>query len=605
MHSLFKDPRPEAALILSDGTVLLGRSFGASVSNVAEVVFNTAMTGYQEVLTDPSYTGQIVTLTGAHVGNVGVNAQDREGGAAVHAAGLVVRDVPAVHSNFRSEKSLPDYLVEQGVPAIAGVDTRRLTRILRTKGAQAGVIVVARNGALTEDEIDAGRKAVAAWKGMAGQDLAKVVTCKAPYEWTEGAFSMKAADGRPGFVTPAELPVHVVAYDFGVKTNILRMLVERGMRVTVVPAQTPVEDVLAMNPDGVFLSNGPGDPAPCTYAIEAAREIIARKIPLFGICLGHQIMGLAIGAKTLKMKFGHHGANHPVVDLRSRHVYITSQNHGFAVDAKTLPANAVPTHESLFDGSLQGFELTDAPAFCFQGHPEASPGPHDIAPLFDHFRELIERHRAALPSPELRTDSKRTNMEKANVLAALNDARDALDALISNEKTIEAVVAAAGLMADAVEGDGKVMSCGNGGSLCDAMHFAEEMTGRYRSNRRPYAALAISDASHMACVGNDYGYEEVFSRYVEAHGRKGDVLLAITTSGTSRNIVKAAEVARRKGVKVVALTGRDETPITELADVSIVTPAGRWADRVQELHIKCIHILIELIERRLDKQNYE
>ena len=605
MHSLFKDPRPEAALILSDGTVLLGRSFGASVSNVAEVVFNTAMTGYQEVLTDPSYTGQIVTLTGAHVGNVGVNAQDREGGAAVHAAGLVVRDVPAVHSNFRSEKSLPDYLVEQGVPAIAGVDTRRLTRILRTKGAQAGVIVVARNGALTEDEIDAGRKAVAAWKGMAGQDLAKVVTCKAPYEWTEGAFSMKAADGRPGFVTPAELPVHVVAYDFGVKTNILRMLVERGMRVTVVPAQTPVEDVLAMNPDGVFLSNGPGDPAPCTYAIEAAREIIARKIPLFGICLGHQIMGLAVGAKTLKMKFGHHGANHPVVDLRSRHVYITSQNHGFAVDAKTLPANAVPTHESLFDGSLQGFELTDAPAFCFQGHPEASPGPHDIAPLFDYFRELIERHRAALPSPELRTDSKRTNMEKANVLAALNDARDALDALISNEKTIEAVVAAAGLMADAVEGDGKVMSCGNGGSLCDAMHFAEEMTGRYRSNRRPYAALAISDASHMACVGNDYGYEEVFSRYVEAHGRKGDVLLAITTSGTSRNIVKAAEVARRKGVKVVALTGRDETPITELADVSIVTPAGRWADRVQELHIKCIHILIELIERRLDKQNYE
>lgn len=230
---------------------------------------------------------------------------------------------------------------------------------------------------------------------MAGQDLAKVVTCKAPYEWTEGAFSMKAADGRPGFVTPAELPVHVVAYDFGVKTNILRMLVERGMRVTVVPAQTPVEDVLAMNPDGVFLSNGPGDPAPCTYAIEVAREIIARKIPLFGICLGHQIMGLAVGAKTLKMKFGHHGANHPVVDLRSRHVYITSQNHGFAVDAKTLPANAVPTHESLFDGSLQGFELTDAPAFCFQGHPEASPGPHDIAPLFDHFRELIERHRAA------------------------------------------------------------------------------------------------------------------------------------------------------------------------------------------------------------------
>ncbi len=395
MHSLFQDPRPEAALILSDGTVLRGRSFGASVTNVAEVVFNTAMTGYQEVLTDPSYTGQIVTLTGAHVGNVGVNDQDREGGCAVHAAGLVVRDIPAVYSNFRAEKSLPEYLTEQGVPAIAGVDTRRLTRILRTKGAQAGVIAVAKSGVLAEDEIEEGLRAVAAWKGMAGQDLAKEVTCTEPYEWTEGAFSMRAADGRPGFVTPAELPFHVVAYDFGVKTNILRMLVERGMRVTVVPAQTPVADVLALNPDGVFLSNGPGDPAPCTYAIEAARAIIAKKIPLFGICLGHQIMGLAVGAKTLKMKFGHHGANHPVVDLRTRHVYITSQNHGFAVDAKTLPANAVPTHESLFDGSLQGFELTDAPAFCFQGHPEASPGPHDIAPLFDHFRELIERRRTA------------------------------------------------------------------------------------------------------------------------------------------------------------------------------------------------------------------
>lgn len=395
MHSLFQDPRPEAALILADGTVLLGRSFGADVSNVAEVVFNTAMTGYQEVLTDPSYTGQIVTLTGSHVGNVGVNDQDCEGGSAVHAAGLVVRDIPAVYSNFRGQKSLPEYLAEQGVPAIAGVDTRRLVRILRTKGAQAGVIVTARSGKLSENEIAEGRKAVAAWKGMAGQDLAKVVTCKASHEWSEGAFSMKASDGKPGFVTPASLPYHVVAYDFGVKTNILRMLVERGMRVTVVPAQTPVEEVLAMNPDGVFLSNGPGDPAPCTYAIKAAQTLIAKKIPLFGICLGHQIMGLAVGAKTLKMKFGHHGANHPVVDLRTRHVYITSQNHGFAVDAKTLPVNAVPTHESLFDGSLQGFELTDAPAFCFQGHPEASPGPHDIAPLFDHFRELIEKHRAA------------------------------------------------------------------------------------------------------------------------------------------------------------------------------------------------------------------
>lgn len=424
MHSLFKDPRPEAALILSDGTVLLGRSFGASVSNVAEVVFNTAMTGYQEVLTDPSYTGQIVTLTGAHVGNVGVNAQDREGGAAVHAAGLVVRDVPAVHSNFRSEKSLPDYLVEQGVPAIAGVDTRRLTRILRTKGAQAGVIVVARNGALTEDEIDAGRKAVAAWKGMAGQDLAKVVTCKAPYEWTEGAFSMKAADGRPGFVTPAELPVHVVAYDFGVKTNILRMLVERGMRVTVVPAQTPVEDVLAMNPDGVFLSNGPGDPDAVPETYTQVQQLIGR-VPVFGICLGHQMISLAAGAQIEKLKFGHRGGNQPVMNLLTRRVEITAQNHGFGLVFPSLGA-LVPelsggvaehptdgdlrfwvergiapvvenerfgrirlTHVNLNDGTAEGIQLLDAPCFSVQYHPEASPGPTDAHYLFTAFARLM------------------------------------------------------------------------------------------------------------------------------------------------------------------------------------------------------------------------
>lgn len=394
MQSLITDTRPEAALVLSDGTVLRGRSIGARTRSVAEVVFNTALTGYQEILTDPSYTGQIVTLTYPHIGNVGVNPQDTEGGP-IHAAGLVVRDMPAVHSNFRAEQSLGDYLTEHGVAGIAEIDTRRLTRILRTKGAQPGAIVIAQGEHLTEAEIADGIAAAKAWGGMAGQDLAKEVTCRAPYEWTEGEFTMKAADGKPGFEKPAAFPYHVVAYDFGVKTNILRMLASRGLRVTVVPAQTPVADVLAMNPDGVFLSNGPGDPAPCTYAIEAAQEIIRRRIPLFGICLGHQIMGLAVGAKTLKMKFGHHGANHPVVDLRTRHVYITSQNHGFAVDRTTLPANAVPTHESLFDGSLQGFELTDAPAFCFQGHPEASPGPHDISPLFDHFRELIEQSKAA------------------------------------------------------------------------------------------------------------------------------------------------------------------------------------------------------------------
>lgn len=391
MQSLITDMRPEAALILADGTVFRGRSIGARTRTVAEVVFNTALTGYQEILTDPSYTGQIVTLTYPHIGNVGVNDQDTEGGKRIHAAGLVVRDLSQAVSNFRAQKSLSAYLEEQNVPGIAEIDTRRLTRILRTKGAQPGALVVAAGDKLTDAEIEEGIAAAKGWGSMAGQDLAQTVTCAAAYEWTEGEFSMTAADGMPGFETPASQPWHVVAYDFGIKTNILRMLASRGMRVTVVPAKTPVADVLAMNPDGVFLSNGPGDPAPCTYAIEAAREIIARKIPLFGICLGHQIMGLAVGAKTLKMKFGHHGANHPVVDLRTRHVYITSQNHGFAVDRTTLPANAVPTHESLFDGSLQGFELTDAPAFCFQGHPEASPGPHDISPLFDHFRELIEK----------------------------------------------------------------------------------------------------------------------------------------------------------------------------------------------------------------------
>ena len=310
MQSLITDTRPEAALVLSDGTVFRGRSIGARIRTAAEVVFNTALTGYQEILTDPSYTGQIVTLTYPHIGNVGVNDQDTEGGP-IHAAGLVVRDLPAVYSNFRAQKSLADYLSEHGVAGIAGIDTRRLTRILRTKGAQAGAIVTAAGDRLTEEEIAEGAAAAANWGSMAGQDLARTVTCEAPYEWTEGEFTMKTEAGRPGFEQPSDFPYHVVAYDFGVKTNILRMLASRGLRVTVVPAETPVADVLAMNPDGVFLSNGPGDPAPCTYAIEAAREIIRRRIPLFGICLGHQIMGLAVGAKTLKMKFGHHGANHP------------------------------------------------------------------------------------------------------------------------------------------------------------------------------------------------------------------------------------------------------------------------------------------------------
>jgi carbamoyl-phosphate synthase small subunit len=396
MHSLINDDRPQAALVLADGTVFRGRSFGARIGAAApaEVVFNTSMTGYQEILTDPSYTGQIVALTYPHIGNVGVNSQDTES-AGVHVAGLVVHDVEPVYSNFRAEKSLPDYLKENGVPGICGIDTRRLTRILREKGAQVGAIAVAAGEKLTEAEIAAAQAAAKAWGTMNGQDLAKEVTCEKPYEWTEGVFSMTADNGRPGFEHPTDFPYHVVAYDFGIKRNILRLLASNGMRVTVVPAKTPAADVLAMNPDGVFLSNGPGDPAACTYAIDAAKTFIAKKIPLFGICLGVQIMGHAVGGTTVKMKFGHHGANHPVEDLATHRVNITSQNHGFAVDAASLPADAKPRWASLFDGSLQGFELTDAPAFGFQGHPEASPGPHDINGLFRHFRELIEARRAA------------------------------------------------------------------------------------------------------------------------------------------------------------------------------------------------------------------
>lgn len=368
---------PPAILALADGTIFRGVSIGAPGHTVAEVVFNTAMTGYQEILTDPSYSGQIVTLTYPHIGNTGVNAEDVEANR-VYAAGLVVRDCPARVSNFRSTQSLPDYLAAQGIVAISGIDTRKLTRILREKGAQGGCIFV---GTDAERAVELAQ----GFAGMAGQDLAKVVSVKSSSEWTEGTWQL-----GEGFSKPDQSKFHVVAYDFGIKTNILRLLADRGCRLTLVPAQTSAEDVLKLNPDGVFLSNGPGDPEPCDYAVAATREFIARGIPTFGICLGHQIMALAVGAKTLKMKFGHHGANHPVKDMDDGRVVITSQNHGFAVDAATLPANVRVTHTSLFDGSLQGFTLTDKPAFCFQGHPEASPGPHDVAYLFDRFIKLMK-----------------------------------------------------------------------------------------------------------------------------------------------------------------------------------------------------------------------
>ncbi len=367
-----------ALLTLEDGSLFRGHAVGASGSTVGEVVFNTAMTGYQEILTDPSYARQLVTLTYPHIGNTGCNAADAESDR-IQAAGLIVRDVPRRASNWRSEESLGDYLTRNGIVAIAGIDTRRLTRILRDTGAQNGCIVAGEH----IDEAEALAQA-RAFPGLNGMDLAKEVTTGERYAWSEGVYDLdrqafNATEGR----------FKVVAYDFGVKRNILRLLAERGCAITVVPAQTPVEDVLAMKPDGVFLSNGPGDPAACDYAIAATRVLLDKKIPLFGICLGHQIMAQAIGAKTLKMKFGHHGANHPVKDLDDGRVLITSQNHGFAVDPATLPASARVTHQSLFDGSLQGFALTDRPAFCFQGHPEASPGPHDIEYLFERFAGLM------------------------------------------------------------------------------------------------------------------------------------------------------------------------------------------------------------------------
>jgi carbamoyl-phosphate synthase small subunit len=364
-----------AILALADGTIFRGISIGAEGETVGEVVFNTAITGYQEILTDPSYARQIVTLTYPHIGNTGVNAVDEES-EKVQAAGLVIRDLPRLASNWRSSESLDAYLRRQGIVAIADLDTRALTRLLRDKGAQNGCIVAGVTQISDEHALAAAR----AFPGIAGMDLAKVVSTQAPYRFDAGSYDLD----QTKFAAVAGTH-HVVAYDFGVKRNILRMLVDRGCAITVVSAQTSLADVLALKPDGIFLSNGPGDPEPCDYAIAAAREVIKRKIPLFGICLGHQIMGLAVGAKTLKMKFGHHGANHPVKDHDDGRVLVTSQNHGFAVDPATLPANTRITHTSLFDGSLQGFALTDAPAFCFQGHPEASPGPHDIGYLFDRF----------------------------------------------------------------------------------------------------------------------------------------------------------------------------------------------------------------------------
>ena len=388
----------KAILALADGTVFYGRSIGASGHTVGEVVFNTAMTGYQEILTDPSYAQQIVTLTYPHIGNTGTNDEDTESGRIhkVWANGLIIRDLTMVTSNFRSSQSLNEYLINHNTVAIADIDTRKLTRLLREKGAQNGCIMTAdSDGQLDEAKAIELAKSFAGIKGM---DLAKVCCDQAGFTWTQGSWQLVSPEVSPTcgrfkeLGTDIEQKFNIVAYDFGVKTNILRMLVDRGCHVTVVPAQTPISEVLKHNPDGIFLSNGPGDPEPCTYAIDAIKHIITQTdIPLFGICLGHQLLALASGAQTLKMKFGHHGANHPVQDIEQGTVMITSQNHGFAVDESTLPSNIKVTHRSLFDGSNQGIELTDKPAFSFQGHPEASPGPHDCAPLFDKFAAMMAK----------------------------------------------------------------------------------------------------------------------------------------------------------------------------------------------------------------------
>jgi len=364
-----------AVLVLEDGTVFRGKSVGARGETVGEVVFNTAMTGYQEILTDPSYARQIVTLTYPHIGNVGATPEDDESGR-VHAAGLIVRDVPPLVSNWRSRESLPDFLMRHGVTAIAGIDTRKLTRLLREKGALSGCVMAG------EVDVDRALALARDFPGIKGMDLAREVSTKTRYEWVEGTWKI---DGPPVRLNPIDAEFHVVAYDFGMKQNILRMLVDRGCRVTVVPAETTAEDALELEPDGIFLSNGPGDPEPCDYAIATVRKFCEQKRPVFGICLGHQLLGLASGASTVKMKFGHHGANHPIQDLRNGRVMISSQNHGFAVDEMNLPEWLDATHRSLFDGTLQGIARNDCPAFSFQGHPEASPGPHDVAPAFDEF----------------------------------------------------------------------------------------------------------------------------------------------------------------------------------------------------------------------------
>lgn len=374
-----------AILVLQDGTTFHGRAIGAEGAVTGEVVFNTSMTGYQEILTDPSYSRQIVTLTYPHIGNTGTNSADEES-SGVYAQGLVIRDLPLITSNFRSEENLSDYLKRHNVVAIADIDTRKLTRLLREKGAQNGCIIAGEHPNAAQALVNA-----QSFSGLNGLDLAKEVTTRQPYTWTQGSWTLEG--GLPADKNTDELPFHVVAYDFGAKRNILRMLVDRGCRLTVVPAQTPAEEVLKMAPDGIFLSNGPGDPAPCDYAVDAIRSFLKTDIPLFGICLGHQLLALASGAKTIKMKFGHHGGNHPVKDLEKSVVMITAQNHGFAVDEATLPDTLRVTHKSLFDGTLQGIHRNDKPAFSFQGHPEASPGPHDAAPLFDHFIELMKNAR--------------------------------------------------------------------------------------------------------------------------------------------------------------------------------------------------------------------
>jgi len=379
--------KKSAILVLEDGSVFKGKSIGYEASSVGEVVFNTALTGYQEILTDPSYASQMITLTYPHIGNTGITSEDEEADT-IFATGLIVKDVPSQYSNWRAEESLSEYLNRKKVVAIGDIDTRRLTRILREKGAQRGCIIA---GDIDESSISKAEKDIAGFGGLKGADLAKVVSTKKSYTWTEGTWDLDPNINKT--LDESGETFNVVAYDFGVKKNILRMLVDRGCKVTVVPAQTPAEDVLAMNPDGVFLSNGPGDPEPCDYAITAIQNILEKKLPTFGICLGHQLLGLASGASTVKMKFGHHGANHPVQDLATKKVAITSQNHGFAVDEETLPDNLEATHRSLFDKSLQGIKRTDCPAYSFQGHPEASPGPHDIAPIFDNFIKLMQEAR--------------------------------------------------------------------------------------------------------------------------------------------------------------------------------------------------------------------